>query len=168
MPECYADTLLIETIVPSKKGYNHKHSCFQVEKAMISGKLKDSFAVGIIDNDKKSINYLTQLEKIDAVNDNLVLWKHPTKPQFIIQICPALEQWVLNICKEEKIEIKYDLEKLKKITKSMSSLDNIGLKELFNTIKDKDNNESVRKLKGWIKLLCTENYQVDLNELKNV
>ena len=52
MPECYADTLLIETLVPTERGYNHKNNCFKVESEMKDGALKDKFAVGIIDKDK--------------------------------------------------------------------------------------------------------------------
>lgn len=51
MPECYADTLLIETLVPCKRGYNHKKSCNEVAKGMQSV-FKDKFALGIIDKDK--------------------------------------------------------------------------------------------------------------------
>jgi hypothetical protein len=44
MPECFADTLLIETLVPSETGYNHQMGCFKVEGEMKFGKLKDRFA----------------------------------------------------------------------------------------------------------------------------
>jgi len=37
MPECYADTLLIETLVPTNVGYNHKFGCFKVEAEMRLG-----------------------------------------------------------------------------------------------------------------------------------
>ncbi len=34
IPECFADTLLIETLVPTNKGYNHQRSCFKVKAIM--------------------------------------------------------------------------------------------------------------------------------------
>ncbi len=87
MPECYGDTLLIETLVPTERGYNHKHSCFKVESAM---KSLDKFAVGILDNDKKQIKYLQYFRVVDEVVSSLILWKHTEKQQFIIQnlSCP--------------------------------------------------------------------------------
>lgn len=170
MPECYADTLLIETLVPTKTGYNHKHSCFKVEASMRNS---DKFAVGIIDNDKKQILYLKNFEIVAELNDLLKLWYYKEKSQFIIQICPALEKWILSVCDEEKINVESfglinSLDGLKSVTKQMSSLKNANLKNLFSTISKKDNNVAVRKLKGWLKLLKEKNYQVDINELRNV
>ena len=168
MPECFADTLLIETLVPSKTGYNHKHSCLKVEAAM---KNSNSFAVGVIDKDKKAIRYLEQFEVIDEIENSLLLWKHKSKFQFIIQIYPALERWILNVCKSEEIQVKEhlnSLDKLKKVTKSISSEENADLKELFSLIRQKQNNISIRKLTTWISILKEQNYNVDINELKNV
>ncbi len=170
MPECYADTLLIETLVPPKSGYNHKHSCFKVESAM---KSVDKFALGIIDNDKKQIKYLEKFEIIDELTGSLILWKHNNLSQFIIQICPALEKWVLNVCETENIDVTeiglmHDLEEMKRYTKSVSSIEDKKLKWLFKAISNKEENISVRKLRGWVKLLKEKNYQVEINELKNV
>lgn len=171
MPECYADTLLIDTLVPAKKGYNHQHSCFNVEREMMYGKLKNQFAVGIIDNDKLQVNYLREFEEIDKVLDSLILWKHPTKDHYIIQVCPALEGWLWNVCKKGEIksfEFAQSIEKLKVLTKTKTSIKDSRLKNLFKEISQREDLIEVRKLKGWIKLLKEKNYQVDINELKNV
>ena len=172
MPECYADTLLIETLVPPVKRYNHKHSCTQVEREMVSGKFKDKFAVGIIDKDKKYLKCLDNFEQIDLVDNSLILWRHKLKEKhhFIIQIIPALEQWILNICKEEKIVLEnlpIEIEEFKKYTKRQSSIYNIDLKNLYYKMSGKNENKSIQKLKGWLKLLLKENYNVDLKELRN-
>ena len=171
MPECYADTLLIETLVPTNQGYNHKHSCFKVEQEMKHGKFKEQFAVGIIDNDKAQIAYLKEFIKIDEVEGSLILWKHAEKDHFIVQICPALEKWVLNICGAANIELTglgNSLEQFKKYTKAKTSLHDVFLKNLFSEISQMDDLVEVRKLKGWITQLKEKNYQVDINELKNV
>lgn len=172
MPECYADTLMIETFVPPLKRYNHKHSCSQVENEMIRGKLRDRFAVGIIDKDKKSIKYLNEFEQKDEVKGSLILWRHKllTKHHFIIQIQPALEKWITNICETEFIELDglpVALDGLKKFTKKQLSLENRNLKDLFVKMNEKDENISIRKLKGWIRILKEKNYSVDINELIN-
>ena len=172
MPECYADTLLIEALVPSKAGYNHKMGCFKVEAEMKSGVLKDKFAVGIIDNDKRQIKYLNEFEEIDKIEGSLILWKHRTKSHYIIQICPALEKWVLNVCELERINLvefglSTDLEELKRYTKSQSGLEDKKLKSLFKTISNKYNSKDVCKLRSWIDILKNKTYKVELNELRN-
>lgn len=170
MPECYADTLLIETFVPPVKGYNHKASCNKVE---IGVKNFDGFALGIVDNDKKVIPYLRMFEIIDEVEDSLKLWKHPLKHHYFIQIIPALEKWILNVCKKTKIvlgefDLPQDFENFVKITKSMASFKDQRLKALFKKMSEKEDLVEVRKLRGWISLLKEKNFKVDINELKHV
>jgi hypothetical protein len=174
MPECYADTLLIETLVPTKIGYNHQAGCFTVEREMKLGKFKDRFALGIIDNDKVQIKYLREFEVIDRVERSLILWRHQNKGKhhYIIQICPALEQWILDVCKEERINagdfgIESDLSALKRYTKSNNSGNDKYLMALFKEISSKNKNRNVEKLKSWITLLKEKHYQVEINQLKN-
>lgn len=173
MTECFADTLMIETFLPSKKRYNHKHNCYQVEKEMVTGKLKDKFAVGIIDKDKKRIKYLSEFDIINEVEDSLILWRHRNqeKHHYFIQIEPALEKWVINICTKENISqdgISFEIEELKKYTKKQSSIKNETLKLLFEKMKRETENISVRKLTAWIKLLIEKNYNVGIKDLANV
>jgi len=174
MPECYADTLLIEMLVPPKVGYNHKFGCFKVEAEMKLGKLKDRFALGIIDNDKNQIKYLAEFVEVDKVEGSLILWRHGNKERhhYLIQICPALEKWILNVCEAEGINIvelglKNDLEGLKEFSKSRRSLNEKSLIELFNKICQKDENVNVRKLKFWITHLKDKNYKADIKALQN-
>ncbi len=171
IPECFADTLLIETLVPTKRGYNHQRSCFKVESTM---KGLNSFAVGIIDKDKKQIRYLDKFKIIDEVAGDLILWRHADIEihHWIIQICPALEILLLKICETENIDTNNfgddALEGIKYFTKSTSRLNNPILQALFNEIRKKKDHVIVRKLIGWVKILKEKNYQVDINELKNV
>ena len=170
IPECFADTLLIETLVPTKKGYNHQHNCFKVESTM---KGINGFAVGVIDKDKKQIKYLDKFEIIDEVTGDLILWRHTDKQihHWIIQVCPALEKLLLKICEAEHIDTsdfgENALDGIKYYTKSTSRLNNPKLQTLFNEINRKNENVIVRKLKGWISKLKEKNYQADINALKN-
>jgi hypothetical protein len=174
MPECYADTLLIQTLVPTKIGYNHQHSCFKVEGEMRLGRLMDQFALGIIDKDKETIGYIREFDNIDEVAGSLILWRHKNnaKHHYIIQICPVLEKWILNLCAAEGIQIEQfglsnSLEGLKEHTKSRASLFDEKLISLFREIDSKNNNSSIRKLKNWVRTLKDQNYNVDINQLKN-
>ncbi len=171
IPECFADTLLIETLVPPKKGYNHQHNCYKVESTM---KGIHGFALGIIDNDKKLVKYLDHFKPIDKIDGELLLWRNKDLNihHWIIQICPALEKWILKVCETENIDITFfggdSLEGIKRYTKSIERLNDPKLVALFSEINKRDNNINVRKLKTWIKILKEKNYQVDINELKNV
>ncbi len=176
MPECYADTLLIQTLVPPANGYgyNHKHSCNAVAKEMISGKFKDSFALGIIDNDKKVIPYLKQFEIVKKCESGIILWKHIIKHHYIIQIDPALEKWLLKICSENNISLedhglKNNLNELKRHTKSVTSLRDEKLLSLFEAIRIKAEDVTpVKRLITWVTLLRDKNYKISINELKDV
>lgn len=173
MTECYADTLLIETLVPPVGRYNHKHSCYEVQNEMIKGRFKDKFAVGIVDADKRKISYLNEFEAIDKIEDKLILWRHRINAthHYIIQLCPALGGWVLAVCSLKGIDLNglpADILGLRAYTKRQSSLTDQKLINVFKRIAGKDDNDSVRKLKGWISILKEKNYQADINELANV
>jgi len=134
----------------------------------------NGFALGIIDNDKKQIKYLENFNSVDQVEGDLILWRHKDLNihHWIIQICPALEKWILKVCETEHIDMSNfgvnAFEGLKHYTKSLERLNNSILSALFSEINKKDNNINVRKLKNWIKILKEKNYLADINELKNV
>lgn len=175
VPECYIDTMLVQTLVPPKKNsrYNHQHGCFAVSNEMELYSLKDKFALGIIDNDKKKAKYLSKFIEIDNIENILKLYKHGELHQYYIEANPAMEEWILRVCEQEKIDMNTEfqlpqnLKELKRITKSQTSINDKRFIDLFLKFK-KSNNQSILKLKGWLMLLKEKNYEVDLNELKNV
>lgn len=90
----------------------------------MQGKLKDSFAVGILDKDKKEIRYLREFDlKIDT--DGLQLYRHRNinRHHYLIFIRPAIEQWMIENAEEAGISLQTyglpeSMEELRKITKS--------------------------------------------------
>lgn len=74
LPECYVDTNLIETVAPTTTGYNHQKGCGTVVKRM-QDKFSDEFALGIIDKDKKELDYLANFDQV-CNKGNLELYKH--------------------------------------------------------------------------------------------
>lgn len=157
IPECYGDTLLVETLLPPDNGYNHQKGCNQVARVM-TGRFKDRFAVGIIDKDKRAVKYLEEFEMIDEVKDSLFLFKHRRRSHFFIQIQPGLEAWILKICNEEKIELDAlgnTVDEITEYTKVNMRKKNpdIELKKLFTEIGRKKENQKVKKLIGWLTLL---------------
>ncbi|MBO9634595.1 MAG: hypothetical protein J7578_15890, partial [Chitinophagaceae bacterium] len=94
LPECFVDTNLIETLVPPVRGYNHQMGCGTVSRKMQKN-LSDSFALGIIDKDKKELDYLKEFDEV-VVRGSLCLHKHKKKHHYIIQIQPAIERFMIH------------------------------------------------------------------------
>jgi len=181
VPECYVDTMLVHSFlkIEKNKKCNHKHGCFNVERELRSGGLKDNFGVGIIDNDKVEVKYLDEFFILDTIcyqsgeSESLVLWKHNNSKlhHYFIQICPAIEKWILQVCHESLIDLNdfglpADLEGIKKITKSQRSSYDDRFVQLFNVMRQSEH-LSIRKLQNWLNILVKDNYNVDINELKN-
>lgn len=169
IPECYADTTFIETIVPpdNQRGYNHQMGCSKVANKMQS-ELKDDFALGIIDKDKRSIRYLDEFSLI-ANRQSLFLYKHPSKHHYIIQIYPAIERFILESCSEVDIDLsdfglKNDLEGLKQATKRKTSKKDPQLIQLFRELKNR-NAPQVVTLAKWISYLKENNFHSQIEEI---
>ena len=171
LPECYIDTLMINTLVPSKDGrvYNHQKGCPVVAKVM-QIKFCDRFAIGIMDNDKKKVKYLDEFELIAETN-SLFLHKHKTRHHYIVIISPAAERFILNAAKElnitlEEFDLPNNLEDLKNITKhEISCKENPNLKAAIRGLKEASD---FRILKQWIKYMRDTTFSIDIAKLKEI
>ncbi len=171
--ECYVDSNLLETLVPTKIGYNKQHGCSNVVKLM-QGRLGNSFAVGIVDKDKRELDYLKQFTKIDEVDGRLFLWRHTEKTlhHYIIQISPEVEPWLLRIVgdlgfKMQDYKLPGELSSLYDYAKQRSSKNDTNFRDLFLALKKTDH-LVVNRLKFWVTYLKEKNYKADIKELKNV
>ncbi|KAA6334000.1 hypothetical protein EZS27_017645 [termite gut metagenome] len=164
IPECYIDTNLIETLLSIKR-CNHQKGCNNVVKTM-KGKLKDGFAVGIVDNDKEKIKYVEEFEEV-CKTDSLCLYKHSGKPHYLIMISPAVDAFILRsslkagVCPED-FKLSPDLEGFIQQTKQVTSKEDIHFKQLFKQIKDVP---EMKTLKEWVNYLKTKQYYSNPNEL---
>ena len=82
--ECYVDTLIVKTLVPPKKRYNHQKSCNNILKIMHK-EFADKAAFGIIDNDKK-ITKFDNFSLLKKHNEQLEIHQHRDKPHYIVKI----------------------------------------------------------------------------------
>jgi hypothetical protein len=173
IPECYIDTNLIVTITPPKgKRYNHTKGCSSVAKKM-QEKFGDSFAVGIVDKDKRVLEYKKEFTVCTNYKNQLELLKHKTKHHYLIYIIPEMEEWIEKCAQEVNVNfLDYDIvyenmKELKKITKTVDSDKDDRFRRLFKELK-KENAESVIKLSKWIEYLRDNNYKVDIETLKQL
>jgi hypothetical protein len=172
VPECYFDTVLTKTLLQTKKRLLHLHGCNNVINELVSKRLKDDFAVAIIDRDKREPDYFKKC-KVLFDDLKLILWKHENKMQFIIQLNPPLEKWVVEILDENGLAVgnfgyPADYKKLKKqIKNDIDTESDERLNQLINAI-IKTDCATIKKLKSILHYLKEKNYESEINELINV
>jgi hypothetical protein len=170
IPECYIDTCLIEVLLNVGKDYvNHQKGNGKVAREM-KGKFVGAFCVGIIDEDRKKLDYLNGFDMV-AESKHLKLWKIKGGHQYMIQIRPVIEEWILANCKESGIDLKdYNLPNLLydliKITKSLTSKRDQRFIRLFKDMIKKGSGPML-ELQKWLKYLNDKKFNTDINQLIN-
>lgn len=164
IPECYIDTNLVETLVCTG-GCNHQKGCNQVVKIM-RVKFADRFAVGIIDADKRRPGYLNEFQEISA-SEHLKLFRHHTRPHFIILVHPAADGFILSCAKAAHIDMSnYGLSPILKEftvqTKNVMSNKDIRFKRLFKSMKDVG---EMKLLESILTYLVTNTYSTSDKDL---
>jgi len=171
MPECFIDTTLVSSLLEAK--VSHKHSCNEVAREMEKGKYKDTFAVGIIDNDKRKISYIESFDEIGRT-DNLTFLKHKDKHHYVIKVGKehkAMETFIkANVdaigMKMEDFDLPSDLAELIEQTKdSVSTQKDPRILKLCKTMRQ---SPEVAKLQDVLAYLATNKYNVDIDELKKM
>jgi len=171
MPECFIDTTLVSSLLEAK--VSHKHSCNEVAREMEKGKYKDTFAVGIIDNDKRKISYIESFDEIGRT-DNLTFLKHKDKHHYVIKVGKehkAMETFIkANVdaigMKMEDFDLPSDLAELIEQTKdSVSTQKDPRILKLCKTMRL---SPEVAKLQDVLAYLATNKYNVDIDELKKM
>jgi hypothetical protein len=172
LPECYVDTNLAETLAPPKQGgYNHQKGCGTVALVMQT-KFADRIAVGIIDKDKRELNYLRNEFDELCNTGSLFLYKHHTRHHYFIQISPAIERFILDCAKEAGLlmstyDLPGDVDLLRKEAKKITSKKDLRFKRLFKDLSQR-NVYQIECLKGWIQYLVEYNYKADLDVLRTL
>ena len=174
IPECYIDTKFIKVLCPPTTRYNHQKGCSNVMKLMQT-KLKNDFALGIIDEDKRLMLYAEEFEFLNDVEGLIKLLKHPRQNHFIIYISRAMEKWLLAISQSQQINLKSyglptDVKGLVNITKTTKSENNdpysANFKELFKALKS-SGSPIISTLIFWVKYLKENPYNADLELLRS-
>jgi hypothetical protein len=159
VPECYVDTKVAEIAGGGTWRYNHQHGCGDVANEL-KFTLKDRIAIGIIDEDKnkgQSARYFEEFDQIIETN-NLILKKHKSKKQYLILICPEIEQWLMNDAKivridpsHENFKLPSDMKGFTERTKRKDINANDGFYRFIKAL-IRENAPSITTLKNWIEL----------------
>ncbi len=171
MPECYIDTTLVKNLLNSD--VNHKHNCNEVAKEMEKGKYKDTFAVGVIDNDKRKIKYIEDFEEIGRT-ENLTFLKHRSKHHYVIKVGKehkAMETFIKASIeaigmKMEDFGLPSDLDRLIEQTKDSTSTQKDP--RLLRLCKAMLKSPEVAKLQSVLNYLAENKYEVKIDNLKKI
>lgn len=134
-------------------------------------KFSDAFAVGIIDKDKQRLDYLNEFDEVHSYG-TLTLYKHKTRHDYIVQIFPAIERFIMAAAEDCQIsladyDLPLDFNELKKTSKRANSKYDKRFKQLFKDVRSAGNQEFVT-LNNWIAYLKDNNYNVNIEELKEI
>ena len=152
IPECYADTVLVEMLGFTRPNHVLNSNISTVLKTVKSSHPNQQ-VVGIIDSDRgKGEKLLDGFELAEEQHD---IKKYTRGKHTILVICPAFESWVFQNADQKKIDPadhgfhtpKYFRNKCKDINAKR----NQSLKQFLNTLKQK-NAPGFTQLKTWI---CT-------------
>ena len=168
IPECYVDTNLITTLILSQ--VNHQYGCSKVSK-MLEKTMKDRFAIGIIDKDKKlkNLKYVDQFEFL-AKREHLELYKHPIKPHYFILVVPAADKFIMDSAAAIGVNLKdyglpTSLKAFIKVTKQNDSNENPTITRL---IKDIEDSPEIKALQLSLQYLIDRNFSANNEELKAI
>lgn len=151
IPECYIDTNLVNSLIGKK--CNHQKGCPMVFKVM-NERMGDSFAIGVIDKDKREPKAMTDFSLI--CNDHYIyVYKHVTRPHYILQVAPAEEVFILHAAEEMSINmadygLPSELEKLKLYTKKVDARSDSLFSSLFSVLQYSPTIAKMKKILGYL------------------
>lgn len=165
IPECYIDTNLVEFLLHSN-GVNHQKGCNAVATTM-ERKLKEDFAIGVIDDDKRKHSYYNNFVEI-ARSEHIRLMKHAQKPHYFIVIKPAMDQFILDCAKKasinpEDFNLPTNLEDFKQVTKHINVKDDNRIRNLFQAMGE---SQEISILKNLLNYLNEKQYLAKSEEMK--
>ena len=144
VPECFAETRVVELVLRLNQIPNHQHSNGDVINTF-EERLKNYIAVGIIDEDADKGSKPSKLADYHRIksnaNNTLDLFKHPDRANYIIKIKPEIEKFLVSVARESNINpIDYNL-----------PADFLGLCEFTKSKNIRSNNDFTRCIKAMIK-----------------
>lgn len=170
VPECFLDTTLVEVLLQSLGSVNHQKGNSTIGTLIESGRLANTFAVGLIDDDKRKLAVLKKFEKVERLcRDGLLLFRHPVKKHYIIQVSPAMERWILKECEKADINLiafglPDSLARFKKL-KGLAQRSDNRFKRLFNEMLQHEACDEIRELQRWLEYFRDHHYNSNVDSL---
>ena len=162
--ECYVDTALACALL-GVNGVNHQSSCDNVCITM-QKRFADSFAVGIIDDDKRKPSYVNEFDNIGSAS-HIILKKHKSKTHYLILISKAVEDFILFCANEAIVNLVVyglpsDMEGFKMHTKTAGAASDPVFKRLFRALR---HSGQMQLLQSILTRLNKDNYRTNTQQL---
>lgn len=146
--ECKPDFILVNSLGVSKKEIIHGGGKAEVCRKM----MKTENCIGLVDEDPASIQppYLGKLKiKTELSQHGIRILKDDKRNNYLIILCPKLEEWIIKATIEAKIDIeKYNLPK---DPDKLHSIININIKKFEKLlVKLKEESSRMRILRSMI------------------
>ena len=180
IPECCIDSNLFDVLLNfEKESVNHTKGNGTVVRKM-ENTFANLYCLGLIDKDKRDLPQIKNdydFVELVGMGEYFKLFKHKQNHHYLIQIVPEIETWIINVVNELEINLNsfgIDVntpKTLASITKNVDKKKDPRFKSLFKEIvKHADEKQflPVLKLMKIAELILKENYQLDINKLKNV
>ncbi|MBX3253080.1 MAG: hypothetical protein KF862_02975 [Chitinophagaceae bacterium] len=170
MPECFLDTNLVEALLNKPYTVNHKKGNSNIIKAMEEKRLKDSFVVALIDDDKVKVKALESYKKVDRLwRTTMKLFMHPERKHFVIQVSPAIEKWIMKECEKGKINMEEfglpgNLGGLRRM-KGLAQRNDSQFRELFKMMIAAEACDEIIEMKRWLIFFRDNNIQTNIDLL---
>lgn len=173
VPECYVETNMAKTFL-DVIGVNHQDGCGTVAKVMKeSNMLKDSFAIGLIDDDKDKSNYSKEFRLIKTLEisekAHIDLMYHENSNHYLIVTHPAMEVMMIEYAKLAGIKMKEyslpnSLGQLKRYTKDHQADNDGNIKKLFNVLSN-NSTYPLGKLRTALNYMVKNRYKINKETL---
>ena len=152
IPECYADTLLVNMLGFGKANHALNSNLHNV-LAQVRSKKPGQKVVGIIDSDKGRSEKL--LKEFEFISEEENIKKYLQGTQTILVLCPVFETWIYEAALHQSVNINPEnfgftsKEYFRKKCKKVQAKDDPSLKQFFNALKQKEAPGFI-KLQSWI------------------
>lgn len=162
-PECNVDTNLVGFILGGH--VKHKSSCNEVVKAVNGA---DSFAIGIIDADKRLATMdegfrIYSKEEINGNKPHVSMYIHDDGKRFIFTVEPAMDKFIFDAVEAQGVDLievgfPSSFDGFKKETKKIQAATDPRLRHLFDLIA---NYPELQRLRNTLKYLLSKQYEVN-------
>lgn len=172
VPECYVDTNFVETLLNTSAaptaGVNHQKGCNNVI-GVIQSKLEDGFAIGVLDDDKKQVPFLSSCNAI-CESKHVSLLKERDKSHYVFLIRPAMDGFILDAAidqnvKPEDFGFSSELKKFTKSTKEIETKNDANMTRLIKAIRGNLEIEALQDALVYLKENTFSSKDNDLKEL---
>ena len=166
-PECYIDTNLVSYIVGGH--VMHKSSCNEVVKAVNSS---DSFAVGIIDADKRLATMDAGFQKYEpeqnAHHEHISMYVHADGKRFIFTVHPAMDKFILDAASHQGVRVEdfgypSAMKDFTKFTKKITAANDSRFRNLISAIAKYP---EMQRFRNTLKYMISNKQHIDINVAK--